>query len=35
MFETAVVKIFYIPTSITLVETNSIFLLIHTKLFVN
>ena len=35
MLETAVVKKYCIPTSITLVETNIIFLLLYSKLFVN
>ena len=35
MLETAIIKNYYIPTSITLVETNIIFTLLHSKLFVN
>ena len=35
MSETAVDKNYCIPTSITLVETNIIFLLFYSKLFVN
>ena len=35
MLETAVVKNYCIPTSITLIETNIIFVLLYSKLFVN
>ena len=35
MLEAAVFKNYCIPTSITLVETNIIFLLLYSKLFVN
>ena len=35
MLKTAVVKNYCIPTSITLVETNIIFAILYSKLFVN